>query len=107
MSEPIITIGDRTFTILFSDLLRPLQDSERQALENSIRKQGVIVPVVVDEHDGIIDGGNRAQIAGEGGLANVPVDVRRDLTHEQKLELALALNDARRQLTPADRRRGQ
>src|SRR4051794_23509626 len=93
-----IKVGRRAFTLLFPNLLRPLREEERSALRSAIRKYGVVVPVVVDEHDGVIDGCNRVQLAAEEGLTTIPVDVRRDLTPEMKVELALTLNDARRHL---------
>ena len=104
MSLPTVKIGGRVFTILFPSLLRPLTDSERQSLKNSIRKSGVEVAVVVDEDDGIIDGGNRATIAEEVGLKNIRTDMRKGLTAEQKIQLALDLNDARRHLSGTDRK---
>lgn len=102
---PTVKIGRRTFTLLFHDLLRPLTESERQALKNSIREYGIRVPVMVDEDDGVIDGANRLQIAAELGLDDVPVDVQRALPHEWKVGMAHDLNDARRHLTPAERRK--
>jgi hypothetical protein len=102
---PTVRIGERTLTILFPDLVRPHTDQERQDLKDSINKNGVEVPVVVDEHDGIIDGATRATLAAEVGLVKVPVDVRRGLTPQQKLELAVSLNHDRRHLTAAERTR--
>jgi hypothetical protein len=104
--KPTVTVGTRTFTVLFPNLVRPLTADEHDSLRESIRAHGrVLVPVVVDERDGVIDGINRLTLAAELGLADVPVDVRTDLTDEQKGRLALALNDARRHLTAEDRRR--
>lgn len=100
-----VRIGNRTFTILFPDLLRPLNDTELVALRKSIRKNGVVCPVIVDEEDGVIDGGNRLRIAKEVGLQNVLARLERNLTDEGKIALALELNDARRHLTPAERRK--
>jgi hypothetical protein len=102
---PTVTIGKRTFTILFPDLLRALSDKERQGLKNSIRADGVDVPIVVDENDGIIDGGNRAQIAAEVGLPNVPTVVYKGLFLEDKRNLAIRLNVFRRHISAAERDR--
>ena len=103
MSETV-RIGKRTFRILFPDLLRPLGDRERQDLKNSIRKRGVIVPIVVDEFDNVIDGGNRVTLAAEVGLNGIGTEVYRDMTMEQKAALATSLNKNRRHLTPAERK---
>src|SRR5262245_18133873 len=94
-----IKVGDRTFGILFPDLLRPLDPEERQQLRDSIRANGVAVPIVVDEHDGVIDGGHRTTLSAELGLAGIPVVVRSGLTHKQKRDLALSLNLHRRHMT--------
>jgi ParB-like chromosome segregation protein Spo0J len=102
--DPVM-VGKQSFTLLFPDLLRPLSADERTRLRDSIQARGkVVVPVVVDEHDGVIDGGNRVILAAELGLAEVPVDVHPGLTQEQKRDLALSLNEDRRHLSPEDRR---
>jgi hypothetical protein len=102
-----ITFRGRTFTILFPDLLPPLTDKEFQRLKKSIEeKRGVLVAVVIDEHDGVIDGQNRLQIAHDLYLPEeaVPFDPRPGLTLEQKRELALDLNEHRRHLTLAQQK---
>jgi hypothetical protein len=106
MTLPTITYRGRTFTVLFPDLLRPLHGEERERLRASILADGVQVGVLVDEHDGIIEGRNRVTLAAELDV-DLPVVVRAGLSDEQKLRLALDLNDARRQLTPADRKQAQ
>ncbi len=100
-----VRVGKKVFAVLFPDLLRPLTESERTALKKEIKARGVIVPIVVDEDGGIIDGINRATLAAEVGLVGIPTVVRRDMSLQQKHDLALALNDARRHLTPADRKK--
>jgi ParB-like chromosome segregation protein Spo0J len=102
MDLPQVKIGKRTFTILFPDLLRPLTEREATDLRESVRRHGVIAPVIVDENDGVIDGANRLAIAAEVGAAVVPVEVRAGLTHEKKVELAYSLNEDRRHLSPAE-----
>jgi hypothetical protein len=98
---PTVKIGDRTFTFLFPDLIPPLSDDELMRLRESIRLNGVIARVVVDESDGVIDGINRLRVAEEIGLTTVPVEVQAGLTHEKKVELAYSLNEDRRQLDAA------
>jgi hypothetical protein len=101
---PTVTIGKRTFRVLFPDLLRPLSEAERKRLAASVTKYGVRCPVTVDEEDGVIDGYNRLSIAASLGLKEVPTLVQRGLSPIDKLELALMLNDARRQLKPGERK---
>ncbi len=97
-----ITIGDEQYTVLFPNLVRPLTPQERADLKASIEKYGVKTPVVVDEENGIIDGANRAQIATELGLCDLPTRTAAGLTDDEKRELAISLNADRRQLTPED-----
>jgi hypothetical protein len=99
---PTVKIGKRTFTILFPGLLRDLTQDEMVNLRKSVRRNGVVTPVVVDENDGVIDGANRLRVAEELDCKTVPVEVRRGLTHEKKRELARSLNIDRRQLTRAE-----
>ena len=102
-----MTIGERVFTILFPEIIRPLTDSEREKLKESIREYGVVTPIGVDEADGVIDGWNRLQIAAELGYESVPVKVHTGLDDKGKAELALSLNEARRHLTAADQAKMQ
>jgi ParB-like chromosome segregation protein Spo0J len=96
---PEVTLAGRTFTILFPELLRPLNPAERQRLKDSIAANGVQYPVLVDEEDGVIDGGHRLQIAAELDLDELWVEALTGLTWEQKQKKAKSLNIDRRQLT--------
>ena len=77
-------------------------------LAESIRKQGVIQPLLVEERaDGgymIVAGERRWRACREAGLSEVPVIVRR-FTPEQKLEIALVENIQREDLTPMEEAR--
>lgn len=99
-----INVGTRTFTVLFKDLVRPLSDEEMIDLRASIKDMGVLTPIIVDEHDGIIDGVHRTTIAAEMDLTGVPVEVRSGLSNEQKMYACIELNLRRRQLTVTERR---
>jgi hypothetical protein len=84
--------------LLFPDLLPELSEREWADLRESIRRNGVITPIIVDEGYGVIDGAHRVTIAAELGLTVVPVEVRPGLTPAQKMELAYSLNEDRRQM---------
>lgn len=84
-------------------LLPPLTTQEEADLTASIHEHGVMVPVLVDEDGDVIDGHHRQKIADHLGI-DYPVEVRAGLTHEQKLDLALRLNIARRHLTREQKR---
>lgn len=83
--------------------LPPLSPDEYQALEQSIAEHGVMVPIIVDEHDVVIDGHHRQKIASEHGLF-CPKRTLRDLDDAAKRTMALSLNLDRRHLTREQRR---
>jgi N6-adenosine-specific RNA methylase IME4/ParB-like chromosome segregation protein Spo0J len=80
-------------------LLDPLLPEERAALRADIEKRGVMVPVEKDEAGNVLDGHNRAEIAGELGI-DYPEVVRTFKTEEEKREHVIKLNLARRHLDP-------
>lgn len=103
MAKETIKIGETTFTVLFPDLVRPLTESERQELKNSIEKYGVKQEVIVDASDGIIDGIHRVRIVAELGYPTIPTRMVDGLNEEQKRLLCVSLNVARRHLTEQER----
>ena len=88
-------INDITRYQLFSSLTT----EEYQALRTDIAKRGVMVPVELDEQGNILDGHNRAAIAGELGL-EYPCVVRTFATEADKREHILKLNLLRRHMGP-------
>jgi ParB-like chromosome segregation protein Spo0J len=71
----------------------------RERLKEEIRRWGrVLVPIVVDEHDRIIDGEIRQQLAQELGIKDIPRVIVPGLTEEEKHDLRLVLNIYRRHL---------
>ncbi len=92
-------IGDKEYTILFPDLLRPLTESERLRLRASILEIGIKQPLCIDEDGGVIDGGHRLIVAEELRLAEIPTLVEPGLSVDEKRALALALNVDRRHLS--------
>lgn len=81
------------------DTIRPSNRSARihsatqidKALQ-LMRRQGIVTPVVVDEHHELIDGHLRYYVAKEMGLAELDCVELSGLSRPQKIELALALN---------------
>jgi len=82
-------------------LLRPLTDTERELLRESIKASGVMVPILIDERGYIIDGMHRWQIAQELG-EHCPRRMVEGLSEAQKLEQVLLLNAARRQMAGSE-----
>jgi ParB-like chromosome segregation protein Spo0J len=78
-------------------VLPPLDADTLAGLRESIKVDGVIQPVVVDQHGRILDGHHRVAICDELGIdcAFVEVDVDSDAEAE---DLALKLNTLRRQI---------
>lgn len=81
----------------------PLDAAIEAALEASIKRFGVIVPVIKDQDGATLDGHHRVKIAKRLGATydTITIICRDD---EHRLELARTLNADRRQLTPEQRR---
>jgi DNA modification methylase/ParB-like chromosome segregation protein Spo0J len=80
--------------------LPELDPELRARLKAEIRRWGrVLVPLVVDEHDQIIDGKIRKQIAEELGIKDIPRISIRGLSENEKQDLRVILNICRRQLS--------
>lgn len=90
------------------ELVEPLTDTEIDALREDVRRRGrLLVPIVIDEHHGIIDGHHRADIAAELGLsrASVPVAIMPGLDTDEKQRLAVEMNTRRRHWDEAAKER--
>jgi hypothetical protein len=98
-----INIAGTSYTCPYSGMIPPLTTDEERELRADILANGVLVPVVVDENYGVIDGENRLTIAADVGLVDIPVRVVSGLTADRKFEMALDLNLHRRQLTRQQR----
>src|SRR4051794_27968851 len=94
-----ITINECTFTCPFADALPPLKPEDRAALLDDIKQRGILVPIHVDEHNNVIDGHNRLEIAAELGLKDIPLKILAGLSDAEKHDLAEDLNLHRRHLT--------
>lgn len=81
-----------------------LDTATEAALRESIRRWGVIVPVVRDQHGRTIDGHHREEIAVALDVA-CPVEIVNVTSDDEARELAVSLNVDRRQLDPEQRRR--
>lgn len=80
-------------------LMPDLPAWEFEALKESIRQHGVLVPVVRDENGTLIDGHHRSRACEELGIRNVPTITLAGLTDEQKRDHSLMLNLVRRKIT--------
>ena len=97
-----IQIGDASFNLLYSKAVPPLEAEQFTSLKDDIKdNNGIIIPIIVDEHANVIDGEHRLRIAQELGIKQIPVQVRTKLTEEEKWKMAQDLNFKRRQLTQA------
>lgn len=97
--------GPKTFTLLFPDLMRPLTPEERDGLEKDIAEVGILDPIAVDEHFGVIDGGNRIDIAVRAGNMKVPfITYPAGMSLDEKRHIAVSLNKHRRHTSQEERR---
>jgi len=74
-----------------------LSPEQYDALKADIRERGVLVPVVVDQHDRVLDGHNRRRIADEVGI-DCPTETKVVADDDEAADLAVVLNCARRHL---------
>ena len=84
-------------------VMPPLSSEEYQELHESIKAEGVLEPIHVDEEGVVIDGHHRSKIANELGVP-CPVITHDDLSESQKRSLAFTLNLKRRHLNREQRR---
>jgi hypothetical protein len=84
-------------------ILPPLSADEYAMLKESIRVQGVQVPIIVDEKGHTIDGSHREKACKELGVF-CPREMRTFGSASEKLQLAISVNCHRRHLKPSQRR---
>ena len=72
----------------------PRKHSQRQIkkAKDLFAKQGIVVPIIVDEHHYIIDGHLRFMVARELGIENLNAVVVSEASTAEIVELELALN---------------
>jgi ParB family chromosome partitioning protein len=88
---------------------RRFEEDSLDELAESIRANGILQPLLVTEVEGrleLIAGERRLRAAARAGLDHVPVLVRRDVSVDQMVELALIENVQREDLTPIEQARG-
>lgn len=85
------------------NLFPALDTATEAALRESIRRFGVLVPVVRDQHGRTLDGHHRSRIATEENV-RFRVDIVNVESDEQAREIAATLNTDRRQLDAEKRR---
>jgi len=94
----VSSMPDAGDTALGIQPMPPLSPEQYDALKGDIMKNGIRVPVVVDQHGRVLDGHNRRRIADELGI-HVPVEIITIASDEAAYDTALSLNCARRHLT--------
>lgn len=83
-----------------TNVMPPLSEQEYNALKASIEKNGVLVPIEIDEETGeLLDGHHRQKICSELGI-KAPKTFRRFSDDTERTEHALILNMMRRHLGP-------
>lgn len=108
------SVGSEGVTLFSLQLLEPNPDQPRtyfdeeslKELADSIQQRGVIQPILIEKSKApgrfqIIAGERRYRAAKLAGLEKIPAIVR-DLSHEEKLEIALIENIQRENLSPLE-----
>ena len=83
-------------------LYRELDAATESALRTSIERFGILVPVAKDQNGNILDGHQRARIAGELHI-DFPVTVIPATNDEEAAEIARSLNEDRRAMPKEQR----
>src|SRR4051812_9613360 len=78
--------------------LPALSAAERNTLRESIRANGVLVPLLVSHTGVLIDGHERWKIIVELGIKNYPLRVFGRISESARLEMAIRVNCERRHL---------
>lgn len=86
---------------VYGKSLPPLDPVDLQSLEHSIVSRGILDKILIDKRYNIIVGNTRWDICVEKGIVP-PVAMISGLTEEEKEELAISSNVARRQLKDPD-----
>ena len=86
-------------------VLPPLPPQEYAQLRDSIRKRGVLQPLLITADHVVIDGHERWKAIQELGLTKYPLRVVGNLGDADRKELAIRLNVERRHLSRAERQR--
>lgn len=85
----------------YADCFPMLSEAELMTLTDDIKHNGQVQPIIIDQHDRIVDGRNRYQACKSLGIA-VEYEVRK-LTDDEALHLVGSLNLHRRHMTPTQR----
>lgn len=86
-------------------LLPPLAKDDYERLRADIATRGIQIPILRGPDGGIIDGAHRFQIAREIGLKEEDIPIKESSARgKDAIRLGLALNLARRHLTPEQKR---
>ena len=102
-SDEVVTIGTMTFKMPFENVIIPLESEQLAELENSIKELGVQVPILIDQHDRVIDGHNRLRLALKHGITEVPVERIQVKDDDHAKLLVIELNLKRRHMNAKQR----
>jgi predicted transcriptional regulator len=85
----------------YLDLVPPLSTDEQSALRSDIKRNGILIPIFIDELGNILDGHHRNKLAPRN--ADRPTVVIEGLTDEQKQAFVFRSINARRNLSREQR----
>lgn len=76
--------------------LPPLDAETRENLKQSLREQGVLVPIEKDEAGNTLDGHHRLSLCEELGITDYPVAIRVGMSESEKIRYTISINENRR-----------
>ncbi|RAU96794.1 ParB N-terminal domain-containing protein [Paenibacillus sp. YN15] len=102
MNEETVVISLDKVTVGRYQVWGSMSKETYEQFRESIRNNGIAQRIIVDEDYVIIDGHHRYRAAIDCGLTEIPVEVIRGLTEEEKEGQAYWRNTLSRSLTPKD-----
>src|SRR4030042_2311664 len=88
----------------YKNIVPPMTDEEYSELRDDIDRNGILIPVILDDSGNVIDGHHRIRIAEELQITRFPIEIRPGLSNEEKQDMAWNLNAHRRQMSKETRR---
>jgi ParB-like chromosome segregation protein Spo0J len=101
-----VVVTGKMFLTPFGDLLPQMAEEQYAGFRESIRRWGIAVPIVLDQHGAVLDGRKRLLVAAELAL-DPPTRVISCASPQDRLETCVTLNLLRRSVPPKERDRIQ
>jgi hypothetical protein len=86
----------------YESAVPPMSDQQYRALKESLKRDGQIMPIIVNEHNVVLDGHHRLRAMSELGIPPY-FETKRFKSREEELAFIIRINLQRRQMNPFQR----